>query len=659
MPRVRPARHPRLESLEARTLLRGAVELAWVGFDPRISLHAEQRLLERVNATVVDRFPGGSVQVEFQGLERLNARFALLARNPAVRYVERDTPIKVDPAAWNDPLFESQWSLNNPNNADIDAPEAWSRLAGAPVVVAVIDSGLDILHPDLVDRIWVNPREIPGNNLDDDGNGYADDINGWNFLYSTPHVNDEAGHGTHVSGIIAATANNGIGIAGVNPLARIMPLKFIEADGDGSISHAVRAIHYATQNGARVINASWGGSVASRALEDAIRVAGNRGVVFVTASGNEGLNSDIYRSYPSSYRLPNALVVAAADSTGRLARFSNFGRRTVDLVAPGVSIRSTTPGGRYEYMSGTSMATPFVAGVASLLIGANPDWTAAQVVRRILGTTKPLPGLADRTVTGGMISAARALDPSVPTLLPTVNRPSTTPAQAARLRAPLPALRLGVGDKLRAEIYASHEYYARHGETPEGFLSAVYSDVLGRAPSASEHASGIHLLNAGVQRAALVRSILGRREAFRIKVARWLATDLGGSASLDRLTLTTTTNRLTNRLVAGTAESRVRAEWLASALFRQQVAGSSHELAAAFYQFALGRPASPSELEALTPRLAIKTSRENAALGLLKSFEGRLQRVAAWFRADLGRPEPLEQLKSDPAVIALAQRLTD
>jgi subtilisin family serine protease len=228
-------------------------------------------------------------------------------------------------------------------------------------------------------------------------------------------VQDDNGHGTHVSGIIAAAGNNGIGVAGVNWNAEIMPLKVLDQSGNGRDDATVAAINFAVQHGARVINASWGGGPYSQAVADAISAAGSHGVIFVTAAGNNGSNDDTYPFYPASYQLPNEIAVAAVDAAGNLASYSNYGARTVALAAPGTQILSTVPGG-YAFESGTSMAAPFVSGVVSLVVGLHPTYTAAQVVNQVLTTTKPLASLAGRTTTGGIVDAAGAVgafDPRV------------------------------------------------------------------------------------------------------------------------------------------------------------------------------------------------------------------------------------------------------
>ena len=317
----------------------------------------------------------------------------------------------------NDPLFGSEWGLDNTGQtvhgvtgaagADISALDAWSITTGvgSPVVV-VLDSGIDLSDTDLAPALWTNPGGI---------GGCPAGTHGYDVVPASPTCDpsDDNGHGTHVAGILAAAGGNGNGVVGVDWNATLMPVKILDSSGGGTTDAAVKGIYFAVEHGARVINASWGGGDYSQALADAISFAGSHGVVFVTAAGNDGTNNDKVPSYPADYRLPNEIAVAAIDPRGDLAGFSNFGAHTVDLAAPGVNILSTVPGG-YAYYSGTSMATPYVAGVAALLVGLHPEYNAAQLVRRILATTKPLPGLHGKTITGGMVDAARAIDLSPP-----------------------------------------------------------------------------------------------------------------------------------------------------------------------------------------------------------------------------------------------------
>lgn len=335
--------------------------------------------------------------------------------NPNVLYAEPDYRIHLEGIP-NDPDFSSLWGLNNTGqaggtpDADIDAPEAWDITTGnRSTIVAVIDTGVDYNHPDLAANIWTNPDEIPGDGIDNDGNGYVDDVHGYDFVNHDADPMDDQGHGTHVAGTIGAVGNNGVGVAGINWQVQIMALKFLDATGSGSTSDAIDALNYAVANGATIVNASWGGDPYSQALYDAIRNARDAGVIFVAAAGNNGANNDQAPFYPAGYDLANIIAVAATDRNDRLASFSNYGATTVDLAAPGVDILSTKPNNTYQTASGTSMAAPHVAGVAALVRGLHPDWTYQQVIDQVLNSVDSVPGLAGRTATGGRLNAARAV----------------------------------------------------------------------------------------------------------------------------------------------------------------------------------------------------------------------------------------------------------
>lgn len=337
---------------------------------------------------------------------------------PGVEFAEPNYIVRPVQAT-SDPGFPQLWGLENTgqNNgtpdADVDAPEGWPLVQDAsPVVVAVIDSGVEVNHPDLRENIWVNPGEVAGNGIDDDGNGHVDDVNGWDFANGDASVYDglQDDHGTHVAGTIAAEPDNGLGIVGVARNTKVMPLKFIEGDG-GSVSDAIAAIDYAVRMGVPVSNNSWGGAGNSLSLRLAIERAGEQDHLFVAAAGNSGANNDspAEASYPASYDSENIISVAATDRRDRLAGFSNYGATKVDLGAPGADILSTIPGGGYASFSGTSMASPHVAGAAALILSRNPGLRDDEVKSALLSESDSISSLAGRTVTGGRLNVFSAL----------------------------------------------------------------------------------------------------------------------------------------------------------------------------------------------------------------------------------------------------------
>jgi len=366
-----------------------------------------------------------------------------LASNKYVAGYELDA-VHVFQAVPNDSQYARLWGLNNTGqtggtpDADIDAAEAWDISTGSSeIVVGVIDTGVDYTHPDLAANIWTNPGEIAGNGIDDDGNGFVDDGNGYDFVNNDGDPMDDNDHGTHVSGTIAGAGNNGLGVAGVNWSSSIMGLKFLSASGSGYTSDAVRAINYATMMrttfdvNVRVTNNSWGGGGFSTAMQSAIQASGEAGILFVAAAGNDGTNNDVSPHYPSNYDLANVLSVAATDHNDNLASFSNYGIATVHLAAPGVSIYSSVPGGGYASYSGTSMATPHVAGVAALAWSVDPDASVEDVRCALLQGTDPLGSLSGKVVTGGRLNALNTLEllgqdgPAVPYVSSLSASPST------------------------------------------------------------------------------------------------------------------------------------------------------------------------------------------------------------------------------------------
>lgn len=277
--------------------------------------------------------------------------------------------------------------------APINIPETWAILspAGTKPIVAVIDSGVDINHRSLKDAIWKNPGETPGNGIDDDGNGYVDDVNGWNFVSNNNNVSDCNDHGTHVAGIVRGSTQDVIpDFAGnydgdiTQSKVQIMPIKFLDCDGIGMTSDAVSAIYYAVRKGAKILNNSWGGGSYSSPLHDAIVYAYNNDTLFVAAAGNSGINIDNTYVYPASYPVPNVIAVAATNSFDYLPYFSNYGINSVHIAAPGVGITSSVPGGSHTSMSGTSMAAPFVAGVAAMMMYEKPTMIGYQLKNILL-----------------------------------------------------------------------------------------------------------------------------------------------------------------------------------------------------------------------------------------------------------------------------------
>ncbi|HZS09281.1 MAG TPA: S8 family serine peptidase [Blastocatellia bacterium] len=326
----------------------------------------------------------------------------------------------------SDPFFGNQWALQNTGQfvgssrgVDIGAPAAWDalpRTQSRQIVVAVIDTGVDYTHPDLATRIWRNTREIPGNGIDDDGNGYADDVVGWNFAGNSNDPRDDHYHGTLVAGVIAAGAGNGIGIAGVAGPAdvRIMPLKCFDANAQGTTAGVVAAIDYAVRNGAQIINISWGDREFTPELYNAVRRAVTAGCLVTAAAGNSASDNDSFPVYPAAFSsganaLPAVLSVAAFDEADRLATQSDFGARSVDLAAPGNFIYTTWPGGNYGYSGGTSVAAAFASGVAALVLAKNPTLAGTRVKDILVSSVREVAALRSKIITGGAIHAARAL----------------------------------------------------------------------------------------------------------------------------------------------------------------------------------------------------------------------------------------------------------
>jgi subtilisin family serine protease len=318
----------------------------------------------------------------------------------------------------NDPMFAQQWALNNAgqgggvSGADISALSAWEKTKGSDkVVVAVLDSGVDYTHSDLINNIWVRPPDLAA--YTDEELGEFDDVHGFSAVDGDDPM-DQNGHGTHCAGIIGAEGDNDEGIAGINWKVQIMPLKFMNANGSGTTADAIKAINYVIDRkragvNVRIISASWGSTMKSKALEDAIRKAGDEGILFVAASGNSSADSDKSPHYPAGYDLPNVISVAALNRNDELASFSNYGAKSVHVAAPGAEILSTWLKGSFEEHSGTSMATPLVAGEAALILSVNPNLSVKELRERIFKSVDKLDALNGKVATGGRINAAKAV----------------------------------------------------------------------------------------------------------------------------------------------------------------------------------------------------------------------------------------------------------
>ncbi|MFM7136398.1 MAG: S8 family serine peptidase [Planctomycetota bacterium] len=374
---------------------------------------------------------------------------AALANRPGVVFAEPNWKLSTDSVS-DDPYYTTSsrlWGMygddlpsaagpsGTTNQFGSQAEKAWAAgLTGSRAIyVGIVDEGVDFNHPDLAANMWVNPFDAPGDGIDNDGNGYVDDVRGWDFYSNDASVYDGSGddHGTHVAGTIGGVGGNGTGVAGVNWNVTMIPTKFLGTDG-GTTTAAIKALDYLTdlklRHGLNIVasNNSWGGGGYSSALHSAIIRGANAGILFVAAAGNSAVDTDVTANYPSNYSTLQGtsttraaayeavISVAALTSTGGLASFSNFGATTVDIAAPGAGINSTLPGGGYGAYSGTSMATPHVTGATALLAAAQPGMTAAAIRTAILSTARSTAALAGRTVTGGRIDVAAAANLAPP-----------------------------------------------------------------------------------------------------------------------------------------------------------------------------------------------------------------------------------------------------
>ncbi len=369
--------------------------------------------IKSIDATVVKLVDHS--EIDLRGwLKRLNSLAEVEYAEPNFIYHAIQTP--------NDEKFSELYGMlnNTTAGADISATKAWDLTTGSKnIKVAVIDTGIDYNHEDLKDNIWSNPgetgldaqgRDKATNGIDDDGNGYVDDVHGWNFVAKTNDPMDDHGHGTHCAGTIGGVGNNGKGVTGVNWQVSLVPVKFLSGSGSGTTEDAISSIDYATRVGVDVMSNSWGGGGFSQALFDAIANAEKKGILFVAAAGNDNSNNDEGGHYPSNYEVANVISVAATDIRDDIASFSNFGKNSVHLGAPGVQILSSIPNNSYDKFSGTSMACPHVAGAAALVKSLYPNMSYQQIKSRLMGSADLTVQMTQKTVSGGRLNVFAALE---------------------------------------------------------------------------------------------------------------------------------------------------------------------------------------------------------------------------------------------------------
>jgi subtilisin family serine protease len=401
-----------------------------VRFKSGVTQQAIESIATRLNDEVEDRIEAveGLEVIEDEDNKTSDEVVAQYRALSEVEYAEANSEIKLDHdnagnhVHANDEFFFRQWGLFNHGQdggklgADISAMRAWAITKGSDqVVVAVLDSGVDYTHPDLANNMWRRPEIIKAFQDDDlTDEGPIDDLHGFNVAEGTGDPMDDNGHGTHCAGIIGAEGGNEMGIAGVNWTVRIMALKFMDAEGAGTTSDAIEAINYVINRkragvNVRIISASWGSTTKSRALEDVIRKAGDEGILLVAAAGNDSSDNDRRPHYPASYNLNNVISVAAVNRFDELASFSNYGATSVHVAAPGEAIMSTWLNHDFQEKKGTSMATPFVAGVAALVLATNANISIDDLRARLLQSVDAIPALKGKVSTGGRINAAKAV----------------------------------------------------------------------------------------------------------------------------------------------------------------------------------------------------------------------------------------------------------
>lgn len=423
-------------------------------------------------------------------LVREDAAMVALKAQPNVELVEPNYIYRTNLVP-NDPKLGELWGLKNTaqkggrEGIDVGAELAWDIQTGShEVVVAVIDTGLDYTHPDLKENAWVNEAELNGQaGVDDDGNGYVDDIHGYDFVNNDGDPMDDHGHGTHVGGTIGAKGNDGAGIVGVAWNVRLMGVKFLSASGSGTLEDAIKAIDYATAMGAHIQSNSWGGGGYTQLLKEAIERARDKNILFVAAAGNESNDNDSAPAYPASYDVDNIISVAAIDNNGQLAYFSNYGKTKVHVAAPGVDVTSSVPtktnSSGYDTWSGTSMATPHVSGVAALMLSQEPGLSFAETKARIIAGVQTLGSLRNKVASAGIANAYYALTGQVAP--PDENDPYNWQAQDYTLSTIHPYnAKTNEEFVVRVEGAQQVAVYFEKFETERGYDTVEFRDSTGR-----------------------------------------------------------------------------------------------------------------------------------------------------------------------------------
>ncbi len=605
----------------------------FVEFKPNTSASQARAEIASFGGQVMTRYPNGPELVQLAPWANAAAAVSQLQAEPNVVYSEVDATVHYDsvPAILpNDPFLGQQWALNT-----IDAPEAWALSTGSSsTIVAVLDTGLDVNNPDFAGRLWTNPTV--------NSDGFLGDLHGYNFVSNNGNIQDDNGHGTHVTGILAATGNNGVGVAGVDWGTQIMPLKVLDSNGNGSTDAAVSAIYFAVQHGAKVINASWGGDVFSATMLAALNYADQNGVVFVTASGNESSNNDQITTYPASYRTPNELVVAAIDPNGSLANYSNFGPTTVDIAAPGTNVLSTVLDDQYQDYTGTSMSTPFVSGTVALLAGMHPTFTVTQLIDEVKATAKPDPALTGLVSSGGIVDPYFAL----------ANITNGSSASGA----PGGIVALSLSDIERSILTAAGTSGALSAN-PSAYITLIYQSLLGRAPSPSDLNYELNAVQSGVSYGTIIQGLQGTQEAHLARVAHWYQDELGSTETIAQLEANTNVQYWAYQLSLGIANSQVEANIFQTEDYLATTNGTPGGYVAGLYTDLLAIPADPTGVANGVNLLLSGTSESVLVQSFLAIPQAEDVAIARLFQDEFGWTSSLSTLLTEPGVLYWAAQL--